>query len=164
MPKLKPAWLVPALGATGLAIAGLAMRSSDERTVREAFRRWAEGQGSLYDLMDDDAEVVIPGVAPHCGAFSKRVFIREVATPFTARFSRPPVPRLIEIWSGDHQVVVLAEASGLRLDGKAYANRYVFILEMRRGRVVRATEFLDMTACNEVWDQLPPTPAAGGAS
>lgn len=149
------------LGAVGGAAATGLVRSHNLRTVREAFRKWGTGEGSLNDLMAEDAVIVIPGTAPHCGTFSKSVFVRDVATPFMTRFSRPPAPQARKIWSQGGEVVVLAEAEGTRRDGKQYANRYVFVLKLRRGRVVRVTEFLDMAAFNDVWDQVEPATAVG---
>ena len=149
------------LGAAGGTVATQLARSRNLRTVRETFRRWGTGEGSLNELLAEDAVVEIPGIAPHCGTFSKGVFVRDVATPFMARFSKPPLPQARKFWSQDDDVVVLAEAQGIRRDGKAYANRYVFVLKLRQGRVVRATEFLDMAAFNEVWDQIEPVLTAG---
>ncbi len=152
------------LGATGGAIATGVVRSANLRAVRGAFRKWSAGEASLFDLMTDDAEIVIPGTAPHCGTFSKSVFARDVAAPFMARFSRPPAPHATKVWSDGDDVAVLAKAEGMRRDGKPYANSYVFVLKMRGGRVVRATEFLDMAAFNDVWDHVEPKPNAAAAS
>ena len=152
------------LGAAGGAIANGVARSANLRAVRGVFRKWSAGEASLFDLMTDDAVIVIPGTAPHCGTFSKSVFARDVAAPFMARFSRPPAPRATKVWSDGDDVAVLAKAEGMRRDGKPYANSYVFVLKMRGGRVVRATEFLDMTAFNDVWDHVEPKPNAAAAS
>ncbi len=135
------------------------VRPHNCRIVEDSFRKWGAGRGSLFDLMVDDAEIVIPGIAPHCGSFSKGVFLKEIATPFMACFSKPPVPTPTRIWSQGEDVAVLAEAAGTRRDGKPYSNRYVFILQMRRGRVVKATEFLDMACFNDVWDNVEPASA-----
>ena len=148
------------LGATGGAVAAGVSRSSNVRAVQRTFRKWAAGEGSLEDLMAEDAVIVIPGTAPHCGTFSRTAFARDVAGPFIARFSLPPAPRARMVWADRNDVVVLADSEGTRRDGKAYMNSYVFVLNMRRGRVVRATEFLDMAAFNEVWDQVVPMPVA----
>jgi len=145
----------------GAAVGALpsVVRPYNCRIVEDFFRKWGAGRGSLFDLMIDDAEIVIPGIAPHCGSFSKGVFLKEVATPFMARFSKPPVPVPRRIWSQGEDVAVLADAAGMRRDGKPYSNRYVFVLQMRRGRVVKATEFLDMAAFNDVWDNVEPASA-----
>ena len=144
------------LGATAGAVATSRSRSANLRTVRETFRKWGAGEGSLNDLMAEDAVVVIPGSAPHCGTFSKSAFVTDLATPFMARFSRPPAPRARRIWSDGDDVVVLADAEGTRRDGKPYTNSYIFVLKLRLGRVVRTTEYLDMAAFNDVWDQVEP--------
>ena len=149
------------LGAAGAIAATGLLPSYNLQIVRETFRKWGTGEGSFNELLAEDAVVEIPGIAAHCGIFSKSVFVREVATPFIARFSKPPLPQARKIWSEGRDVVVLADAEGIRRDGKPYANSYVFVLNMRRGRVVRAVEFLDMAAFNEVWDQVELAPNAG---
>lgn len=149
------------LGAAGLAVATRVAKSPNRRAVREVFRKWNASQGSLFDLMSDDAVIVIPGIAPHCGTFSKADFVSDVATPFMARFSTPPTPRARKIWSDGDDVAVLADAKGTTRDGKPYSNSYVFVLKMRGGRIVRATEFLDMAAFNAVWDGVEPSAAIG---
>ena len=124
--------------------------------VREAFSNWSAGNGSVLDLMPPDGIVVIPGIAPHCGTFSKRQFVSDVATPFMACFSKPPVPRPSKIWVDGGDVVVLADAEGTTIDGKPYANSYVFVLEFQNDFLTKATEFLDMAAFNIVWDRVKP--------
>ncbi len=148
-------FLMP-IGAIGVAVATRFARIHHLRAVREIFRKWTAGRGSLFDLMTDDALIVIPGTAAHCGSFPKSVFLKDVATPFMARFNKPPTPRALKIWSDGNDVAVLAEAEGTTRDGKPYANNYVFILQMRGGRITKATEFLDMAAFNDVWDRVEP--------
>ncbi len=126
------------------------------RIVREAFSKRSTEAGSILDLMPADGIVVIPGTVPHCGAFSKSQFVIEVATPFLARFSKPPVPRPRKIWADGDDVAVVADAEGTMLNGRPYANSYVFILELRDGLLMKATEFLDMSAFNAVWDSVDP--------
>ena len=159
MSKLTKSMLL-LLGAAGGAVAAEVSRSSNVGAVQQTFRKWAAGEGSLEDLMAEDAVIHIPGTASHCGIFSRTAFTRDVARPFIARFSQPPRPRARMVSANRNDVVVLADSEGMRRDGKPYANCYVFVLKMRRGRVVRATEFLDMVAFNEVWDQVAPIPAA----
>ena len=128
--------------------------------VEEVFKRWSAGKGSILDLMGDDGLVVIPGTAPHCGTKGKQEFVTEVATPFLSRFSKPPVPSPLKIMAGGDDVIVIAEADGTTLDGKAYRNQYVFVLEFQKGRLMKATEFLDMAAFNAVWNSVPPSAQA----
>ena len=129
--------------------------------VRRAFAAGAQGTSSIYDLMDDGAEIVIPGTTEHSGTYRQDAFLAEVAGPFVARFSAPPLPRLVALWSDGRTVVVRAEASGTTRDGASYANAYVFIFEFAGRRVARVTEFLDMAAFEAVWERLEPARHAG---
>ena len=151
-----------ALAAAGVAVAVARMGRS--HAVRQAFQDWSEGEGSIYDLMDPDAEIVIAGTSAHCGTFRKDVFLRDVAGPFTARFSTPPRPRLRSLWASRDKVVVLADATGTTRDGDPYTNAYVFVFEMVANRVKRVTEFLDMAAFNAVWNGVEERPAEESAT
>ena len=126
------------------------------QVVKDAFDRWSAGKGSILDLMGDDGTVVVPGTAPHCGTRSKQEFVTDVATPFISRFSKPPVPFPLKIMADGNDVIIVAEADGTTLDGKAYHNSYVFVLEFGEDRLMKATEFLDMVAFNAVWDSVQP--------
>ena len=128
----------------------------NRQSVKEAFDRWSHGQGSILDLMSEEGVIVVPGTAPHCGSMSKRKFVEEVATPFMSRFRKPPVPLPSRIVADGDDVMVVAEAEGITLDGRSYRNDYVFVLEFRNARLVKATEFLDMLVFNVVWDSIAP--------
>ena len=153
-----------AAAVTGAVLVGLAAWSQGRpaAAIRRAFRAWGNGDGSIYDLMDADTEVVIPGSAPHCGSWRKDAFLREVAAPFGARFVEPPLPRLRALWTGADGIVAQADATGKTRDGQLYANDYFFLFEMKGQRITRVTEFLDMAAFNTVWDTVDPEPAHAG--
>lgn len=149
--------------ATAAALGGVAAwRAMPARAVRRAFAAWAKGTGSIYDLMDDDAEIVIPGTTAHSGAYRKDAFLAEIAQPFVARFAHPPLPRLGTLWANGPSVVVQAGATGTTNDGRAYTNEYVFIFEFSGVRVTRVTELLDMAAFEAVWDRVEPVLNHGG--
>ena len=136
-------------------------RELPARAVRRAFAAWAQGTSSIYDLMNDDAQIVISGASEHSGTYRKDAFLAEVARPFVARFSAPPLSRLVALWSAGPTVVVRAEAGGTTRDGASYANDYVFIFEFAGKRVARVTEFLDMAAFEAVWNRVEPACHAG---
>ena len=112
-------------------------------------------------MMESDTQIVIAGTAPHCGTYMLDEFLRDVARPFGARFSEPPAPKLRQLWAHSGSVAVLADATGTTRDQRHYENQYVFVFQMVKGRVTRVTEFLDMTAFNEVWDRVDPAPQSG---
>lgn len=151
--------LAAAIGVgTATAVAIESASKGNERAIRRSFDAWASGCGSFYDLMDDDAEVVLAGTAPHAGSYRKVAFMRDVAVPLMARFASPPVPRLRRLWASSRSVVVDADAVGATLDGQPYAQAYIFIFEMARGRVSKVTEYLDMAVFNTVWNRVAPQP------
>lgn len=149
--------------ATAAALAGVWMKGADRRAIRRSFAAWAAGDGSFYDLMDDDAEVVLAGTARHAGRYRKDVFMREVAGPLMARFATPPVPTLRRLWASGEGVVAQADAVGVTRDRQHYAQSYVFVFDMARGRIARVTEYLDMAAFNVVWDRIDPAPPPGAS-
>lgn len=158
-PLSRNAVLAATIGVgTAVAVAIGEAGNRDERTIRRSFDAWASGRGSFYDLMDDDAEVVLAGTAPHAGSYRKDAFMRDVAGPLMARFTSPPAPRLRRSWASSRSVVVEADAVGATLDGQPYAQAYIFVFEMARGRVSKVTEYLDMAAFNTVWDRVAPRP------
>ncbi len=131
------------------------------RAVRRAFAAWAQGTGSIYDLMDADAEIVIAGTNQHSGTYRKDAFLARVAGPFVAKFSAPPLPQLVALWSDGPTIVVRAEAGGTTRDGASYTDAYMFIVEFAGRRVARLTEFLDMAAFEAVWNGAEPARHAG---
>ena len=153
------AYTMPLLAGLALGGAVAWTRRGPARAIRRAFAAWGRGEGSIYDLMDADTEIVIPGVAAHCGSYRKDAFLRDVAGPFGARFAKPPVPKLRHLWANGDTIAVMADGTGAARDGQSYANAYVFAFAMDGRRVRRVTEFLDMAAFNAVWDRIEPEPA-----
>ena len=155
--------LIGVMAALAAAVGGTTIwvRTAPGRALPRAFAAWSRSEGSIYDLMNDEAEVVIAGSTGHGGVYRKAAFLREVAGPFVARFAAPPRPKLRALWADGPCVVVLADADGTTRDGRPYANTYVFIFETARGRVTRVTEFLDMAAFEAVWDSVEPGPSHG---
>ena len=161
---MKSTWpAAPLFAGLGMAAGAISWwRGTPSRAVRRAFAAWGTGEGSIYDLMNAETEIVIPGAQAHCGIYRKDVFLRDVAGPFGARFTTPPVPRLRTLWASGKTVAAMADATGTTRDGQPYANAYVFVFEMAGQRVEKLTEFLDMSAFNAVWDRVEPKPAHVG--
>lgn len=155
---MRPTALVIQIVAGLAAAAAIARTRAHARAVRRAFEAWEAGTGSIYDLMDTETRIVIPGIAAHCGTYCKEAFLHDVAGPFRARFAEPPVPRLRKLWAATGTVAVMADATGTTRDGRPYVNTYVFVFELAGPRVATVTEFLDMAAFNAVWDRIAPAP------
>lgn len=125
--------------------------------VRGAFNAWAAGTGGPYDLLADDAAWTITGQSLAAGTYSDReAFMREVIRPFNARMRTGLKPAIRSLHADRGTVIVFFDASGVARDGKAYANTYAWLLDLRDGKIVRAFAFFDSIAFNDLWTRVQP--------
>lgn len=125
--------------------------------VQSAFEQWRAGTGGPFDLLADDAEWTIVGSSPRSKTYrSKREFMEEVIVPFNARVSRPLWPAIRGIYAEGETVVVRFDGFAPTKWGGEYRNSYAWFLEMRGGRIVRATAFFDTRTFDDFWNQQSP--------
>ena len=128
--------------------------------VEASLKAWADGTGSPYDLLADDATWTIVGRSAASKTYHGReAFMREVIRPFNARMSEPLKPEIRRIYTDGDTVIAFFDAKGTARDGKPYANTYAWFLQMRDGRIVAASAFFDSLEFNELWTRVTP-PAA----
>lgn len=161
-----------ALGVTATALALVAIQpqaearaSSDvearnKAAVQKSFDAWRDGTGSPFDLLADDARWTIEGYSVASRTYpTKEAFMREVIRPFNARMQAPLKPAIRNIYADQDTVVVFFDARGIARDGKPYANTYAWFLDMRDGRIIRASAFFDAIEFNNLWTRVAPAPA-----
>ena len=68
-------------------------------------------------------------------------FIDTVIKPFNARLTKPLVPTMRSLHSDGDTVIALFDGEALALDGKPYRNTYAWFMEMKDGKIVKATAF-----------------------
>jgi ketosteroid isomerase-like protein len=150
--------------ALSLLVGGSAMARSDDSTeeqnkaiVQASFDAWRSGTGSPYELLADVATWTITGHSAASKTYpSKEAFLGEVIRPFNARMSVGLKPVIRDIYADGNTVIVFFDASGTARDGKPYANTYAWFLEMREGKVARATAFFDSVVFNDFWQRVQP--------
>ena len=126
--------------------------------MQASFDAWRSGTGSPYELLADDATWTITGHSAASKTYpSKEAFLGEVIRPFNARMSVGLKPVIRDIYADGNTVIVFFDASGTARDGKPYANTYAWFLEMREGKVARATAFFDSVVFNDFWQRVQPT-------
>ncbi|MDM9628341.1 nuclear transport factor 2 family protein [Rhizobium sp. S152] len=141
----------------GVTLVGLgdvmaADETANKATVREAFDAWAAGTGSPYDLLADDVEWTITGNSAAARTYPDRAaFIGEVIRPFNARMSVGLKPKIRSIHAEGDTVIVFFDAAGTARDGKPYENTYAWFLDLKDGRIVKASAFFDSIAFDELW-------------
>src|SRR4029077_15711511 len=125
-------------------------------TVQAGFDAWANGTGSPYDVLADDATWEIVGHSLASGVYrGKEGFLANVIRPFNARMSSPLRPTIRDIYADGDTVAVFFDAEGTARDGVPYRNTYAWFLTLRDNRIVKASAFFDSIAFNDFWRRVP---------
>lgn len=125
--------------------------------VARGFQAWADGTGSPYDLLSEDASWTITGNSLAAKTYNtKAAFISEVIQPFNARMQARLVPSVHRLYSEGDTVIAYFDAQGIALDGQTYSNTYVWILKMKESRIVRAVALFDAIAFDDLWRRVRP--------
>ena len=124
--------------------------------VAQGFAAWANGTGSPYDLLTDDASWTITGNSAAAKTYpTKEAFMSEVIRPFNARMRSGLVPSVRKLYAEGDTVIALFDAQGMARDGKPYTNTYAWILELQDGKIRRSTAFFDSIAFDDLWKRVP---------
>lgn len=148
-----------------LAFAGLEQTSAantetevkNKAAVQAAFDAWRAGTGGPYALLAPDATWTITGNSLAAKTYNSRdEFLDTVIKPFNARLTKPLVPTIRTLHSDGDTVIALFDGEATALDGKPYRNTYAWFMEMRDGKIVKATAFFDSIAFDEFWKRVQP--------
>lgn len=127
--------------------------------VQDRFAAWANGTGSPFELLDENATWTITGRSAASKTYPNReAFMTEVIRPFNARMQAPLKPKVHGIYADGDTVVIFFDAQTIARDGKPYVNTYAWFFEMRDGKVVKATAMFDSVEFNELWSRVQPSP------
>lgn len=133
------------------------VEARNKAAVLAGFEAWKAGTGSPYDLLAEDAQWTIVGHSLASKTYpSREAFMSEVIRPFNARMSAGLKPTIRNIYTDADTVIVFFDASGTARDGKTYANTYAWFLELRNGKIVKASAFFDSVVFNEFWQRVKP--------
>lgn len=161
-------WAAPAR----LAIAGTLLMMSDatfaqpalgleeqnRALVAKGFEAWANGTGSPYDLLAENASWTITGNSMAAKTYpTKEAFMSEVIRPFNARMRTRLIPTVRKLYAEGDTVIAYFDAKGTAKDGKPYANTYAWIMDMKDGKIVRASAFFDSIAFDDFWHRIDPS-------
>lgn len=134
-------------------------QETNRAIVRDRFAAWANGTGSPFELLDENATWTITGRSAASKTYPNReAFMAEVIRPFNARMQAPLKPTVHNIYADGDGVVIFFDAQTIARDGKPYANTYAWFFEMRDGRVIKATAMFDSVEFNELWSRVQPGP------
>jgi ketosteroid isomerase-like protein len=139
---------------------------SNRAMVRRAFDQWAAGEKSFFDLLADDVRWTIAGSGRSARTYRGReAFLSEAFAPVAERFAAPIQPVLAGLHADGNVVVLHWNGKAALRDGQTYRNSYVWILELRDGKIVKGTAFLDLRMYEAAVDgvPLPAWPSEEGA-
>jgi len=161
--RLSAGFIVALLVVAGGIVRGqskIETETQNRTLVQASFDAWGAGTGSPFDLLAEDATWTIVGRSLASKTYPTRdAFMTEVIRPFNARMRVPLKPSIRQLHADGDTVIILFDASGTARDGEPYTNTYAWFLEMRHGKVIRASAFFDSIVFNDLWRRVAP----GGA-
>ncbi|WP_457579762.1 nuclear transport factor 2 family protein [Ensifer canadensis] len=134
---------------------GVADEVGNKAIIQRAFDAWAAGTGGPYFLLAEDATWTITGNLLASKTYPNReAFISEVIRPFNARMSVGLKPTIRNLYAEGDTVVVFFDASGTARDGEPYLNTYAWFLDLKDGKLTKASAFFDSIAFNNLWTRV----------
>lgn len=131
------------------------MEEKNKEIVREGFANWANGTGSFFDLLAEDAEWTITGRSPISKTYtSRQQFLDEAITPINERLSVRIAPTVRGIYADGDMVIALWDGTATAKDGKPYKNTYSWYMTMKDGRIVKVVAFFDTIEFTELWERV----------
>lgn len=121
--------------------------------VQKAFDDWANGRGSVFDLLAEDAVWTVAGSSPVSGVYHTRQELIEGAVePIHNRLATSIRSEVKQIIAQGNQVVVLWDGYAQTYEGSQYVNSYAWHLVFADGKITEVTAFLDTWALNELME------------
>jgi hypothetical protein len=129
-----------------------AVEAQNRTAIEAGFTAWANGTGSPFELLADNATWTIMGRSTVAKTYETReAFMTKVIRPFNARMRVGLKPAVRSMYTDGDTVIVLFEARGTAQDGSTYTNTYAWFLKMQDGRILDAIAFFDSIAFDELW-------------
>jgi len=153
--RSRPAYLAAILGVLHFSVAASsssAMEPADNAAlIAESFEKWKNGQGTVFDLLADDARWTVAGISPLSGTYeSKYELVEEAVKPIHSRLREPITPAVKHIVAQGNQVVVIWDGTATSIDGSTYSNSYAWHLTIVGGKITEVLAFLDTWNLNEL--------------
>ncbi len=112
--------------------------------IQQAFDDWRNGQGSVFDLLAEDAVWIVAGTSPVSGTYpTRQAFLEEAVKPITAKLATPITPTVRQLVAQGPYVVAIWDGQATAHDGSRYENSYAWHMQLEDGRITHVTAFLD---------------------
>lgn len=128
---------------------------SNKDLVKTHFQKWATGTGSFFDLLDDQVQWTISGSSKLSKTYtSKKQLLDEVIDPLNKRLSKLIVPTVRSIFEDGNTVIVIWDGAATAADGQPYNVSYAWFMEMKAGKIIKVTAFLDTLDFQEIFNRI----------
>lgn len=135
----------------------ISAQDRNKAIVNRSFDAWRAGTGGPFELLADDARWTIESNSLASKTYpNKEAFMAEVIRPFNARMKAPLKPTIRSVYADGDTIVVLFDARATARDDQPYTNTYAWFLDMRDGRIVKASAFFDAIEFNKLWTRVLP--------
>ena len=129
--------------------------NSNKELVKSHFQQWATGRGSFFDLLDDRVQWTISGSSKLSKTYaSKKQLLDEVIDPLNKRLSKLIVPTVRSIFEDGNTVIAIWDGAATAADGQPYNVSYAWFMEMKAGKIIKVTAFLDTLDFQEIFDRI----------
>jgi ketosteroid isomerase-like protein len=155
MKTLKIILFTALLAATTFNDAAAQTPAANKKIIKAGFDRWAKGQGSFFDLLTDDMQWTISGSTILSKTYtSKKQFLDEVIDPLNQRLSKRITPTVRGLYAEGNMVIALIDGQAVAKDDRPYNMAYAWFMEMKNGKIVKVTAFLDGLQFDDIMKRL----------
>ena len=136
----------------------VAAKNANEQAVLDFFQTLSTGDlDALVPHLHVDASWEpmvrdIPGAGRH---HPRDAVINDFLAPIRGAFVEGDPKTYVDVMMSDgDRVVCETHATGLKADGKAYNNRYCWVLELKDGKVLNIREYMDSLYVAKFFDMI----------
>lgn len=123
--------------------------------IQSYFKKWADGTGTVFEILDDNATWTISGTSPLSKTYtSKKQLIDEVINPLNTRLSQKIIPTIKNIYEDGNTVIVIWDGKAIAKDGQPYNVTYAWFMEIENGKIIKVTAFLDTIDFSEIFSRI----------
>ncbi|KQQ44847.1 hypothetical protein ASF69_09755 [Rhizobium sp. Leaf311] len=128
---------------------------SNLNIVNNALAGSSHDFAKFFEIFVDDVEWTLAGHGPIAGTYhSKEELFSKAEEALFARFASPLTITVVGTWADGDKVFARIKSATTAIDGVPYRNEYMYIMDMRDGRVVSGIEWLDFHAYYEIIDRV----------
>ena len=119
------------------------MTTSNKALVETFFERITRGEiDEAFKVVSADVEWWVPGTLPFSGTKDKAGYMKVVGA-IRSGFPTGFALRVVGMTAEANRVAAEVESEGQHTSGKAYRNKYHFLITIEEGQIIAVKEYMD---------------------